>query len=228
MSNCKRQSRDESFLQIENRRKEHSQASELAVNKTKKATWFLGSFIWQVNIDIFLLNNTFSSWKRLIISSNFEESSATYKARSIVAGIFGAPSLRPEMRMFICTSPTTGCKDKNILWLEKFQWANLARKRSWKWNGSGDWLISWKECCSAVSSHFFWGKSVAWRPNKRLRRRQFKLWLTYQLWDLIIHTPATLPPSPTRKAMGGRKPSITTTKKRLKRKEKTKTRNTES
>ena len=43
MSVCKRLSRAESFLQIENRRKEWH--SELAVNKSGEATWFLSSFI---------------------------------------------------------------------------------------------------------------------------------------------------------------------------------------
>ena len=66
--------------------------------------------------------------------------------------------------------PRRDTKIKNILWLDKFQKANLARKLSWKWNGSGDWLILWKECCSDVSSRFF-GGSVAWHPKKRLRRR---------------------------------------------------------
>ena len=61
MSNCKRQSRAESFLQIENRRKE--QHSELAVNKSSKATSFLSLFIRQVKIDIFPLHNDFFKLK---------------------------------------------------------------------------------------------------------------------------------------------------------------------
>ena len=89
MSNCKRQSRTESFLQIENRRRE--QHSELAVNKSSKATWFLSLFIRQAKRDIFLIHNGFPSWKLLVISLNFEESSATNKAHSSVAGIFQCP-----------------------------------------------------------------------------------------------------------------------------------------
>ena len=61
-------------------------------------------------------------------------------------------------------------KIKSILWLGKFQRVNLARTGSWKWNRGCDWLISWKECGSVVSSRFF-GRSVAWHPKKRLRRR---------------------------------------------------------
>ena len=53
----------ESFLQIENRRKERH--SELAVNKSSEATWFLSPFIRQVKMDIFLLHNDFSTQKRL-------------------------------------------------------------------------------------------------------------------------------------------------------------------
>ena len=89
VSYCKRQSRAESPLQIENRRKE--QHSELAVKKSSKTTWFLSPFIRQVKIDVFLLHYDFSSWKLLVISLNFEESSATNKAHSRVAGIFRRP-----------------------------------------------------------------------------------------------------------------------------------------
>jgi len=36
--------------------------------------------------------------------------------------------------------------------------AKLARKRFQIWNGSRDWLILGKECCSDVSSHFLRGE----------------------------------------------------------------------
>ena len=61
-------------------------------------------------------------------------------------------------------------KIRSIFWLGKFQRVNLARTGCWKWNRSCDWLISWKECGSVVSSCFF-GGSVAWHPKKKLWRR---------------------------------------------------------
>ena len=61
-------------------------------------------------------------------------------------------------------------KIKSILRLGKFQQANLVQTGCWKWNRSCDWLISWKECGSVVSSRFF-GGSVAWHPKKWLLRR---------------------------------------------------------
>ena len=157
MSHCKRQSRAESFLQIENRRKERQ--SELAVNKSSKATWFLSPFIRQVNIDIFLLHSDFSSWKLLVICLNFEESSATNKAHSSVAGIFQRLNKVRKSACSFVTSPMIGYKDKTTF----SDWASFKGEiwretMFWKWNGSREFLNSWKECGSVVSSRFFWGE----------------------------------------------------------------------
>ena len=163
------------FLQIENRRKERH--SELAVNKLSEASRFLSPFIGQIKIYIFLLHYDFSSWNLLVISLNFEESSATNKAHSSVPVFFGVPKQRPEICMFICDVSDT--KIKNNLWLGKFQRSNLAQKGSWKWNRSRDWLISWKECCSGVSSRFFAGGGGGWHcvtSQKTTGRRLWSAW----------------------------------------------------
>ena len=104
--NGKRESRAESFLQIENRRKERH--SELTVNKSGEATWFLSPFIRQMKIDTFFFHNYF--WKIHVISLNFEESSATNKAHSSVAGIFRIPKQTLEIHMFSCDVSDYGIK----------------------------------------------------------------------------------------------------------------------
>ena len=163
MSNCKRQSRAKSFLQIENRIKE--QHSKLAVNKSSGATWFLSPFIRQAKIEIFLLQNDFPSWKLPVISLNFEDSSATNKAYSRVASIFQHPLTKAgNLHVYLWRRWWRDTKIKNILWLGKFQRVYLAQTGSWKWNQKCDWLISVKGMWFGCEQLFLWG-SIAWDPK---------------------------------------------------------------
>ena len=97
MSNCKRQSRAESFLQIKSRRKE--QHSKLAVNKLKRAK--LLDFL----VPLLARENRYlpsSGWK-------LQQQTKLIQASPV---FFGVPKQRPETACSFVASPMTGYKDK--------------------------------------------------------------------------------------------------------------------
>ena len=101
---------------------------------------------------------------------NFFDCRAFSLFKNVLGHLATALNLKESHCRLFVTFPLCNVKLKNDIWLDKSPTAKLARKRSQKWNGSCDWLILGKECCSDVSSRFF-GGSVAWHPKKRLRRR---------------------------------------------------------
>ena len=97
MSNCKRQSRAESFLQIKSRRKE--QHSKLAVNKLNRAN--LLDFL----VPLLARENRYlpsSGWK-------VQQQTKLIQASPV---FFGVPKQRPETACSFVASPMTGYKDK--------------------------------------------------------------------------------------------------------------------
>ena len=97
MSNCKRQSRAESFRQIKSRRKE--QHSKLAVNKLNRAN--LLDFL----VPLLARENRYlpsSGWK-------VQQQTKLIQASPV---FFGVPKQRPETACSFVASPMTGYKDK--------------------------------------------------------------------------------------------------------------------
>ena len=97
MSNCKHQSRAESFLQIKSRRKE--QHSKLAVNKLNRAK--LLDFL----VPLLARENRYlssSGWK-------LQQQTKLIQASPV---FFGVPKQRPETACSFVASPMTGYKDK--------------------------------------------------------------------------------------------------------------------
>ena len=158
MSNCKHQLMAESFLQIENRRKE--QHSELAVNKSSEATWFLSPFIRQVKKDIFFLHNDFATWTLLVkLAWSSKSLQLKKKAHSSVACIFRAsPKKGRKSACSFVTSLMTEYKDKKYSLIRQDSKGEFATNMFLKMEQK-PWLafFSWKVCGSVVSSRFFGG-----------------------------------------------------------------------